>query len=300
MQWTDSIRRAIRFMEEHLLEHIGPDDVAREVNISPFYLQKGFSLMTGCSLSEYIRNRRLYQAALELLSADIKVIDAALKYGYDTPESFTKAFRRFHGVSPSQLQGDSRMIKPFLPLRISIELKGGSSMDYTVEKMDSFRLIGFEREFSFESSYQEIPLFWSEIFEKYEKPILAGKQPETAIERAMCENMVGEFGLCVDDLPDTGNFRYFIAGVYRGGEVPEGMSVYEIPEAHWAKFRCIGPMPGSLQSVNTQIFKEWLPENNEYEIALQLNIEWYSAEGKTTDADYESAVWIPVKKRVQI
>ena len=86
-----------------------------------------------------------------------------------------------------------------------------------------------------------------------------------------------------------------IAGIYTGGEIPEGMSVYELPEMEWACFRCVGAMPGALQSVNTRIFKEWLPGNSEYEVARYVNVEWYSR-GDMTSNDYESSIWLPVKK----
>ena len=100
MEWLTSIRTAIDYMEEHLEDNISAQDVADRVYLSPFFLQRGFSLMTGYGIGEYIRNRRLYQAALDLKETEDKVIDIALRYCYETPESFTKAFSRFHGVTP--------------------------------------------------------------------------------------------------------------------------------------------------------------------------------------------------------
>ena len=108
--------------------------------------------------------------------------------------------------------------------------------------------------------------------------------------------MVGEFGVCVEDEADMEHFRYYIAGVYQGGQVPEGMKVFEIPASEWAKFKCTGPMPKALQAVNTHIFNEWLPGNQEFEMAFHLNIEWYSGTD-TGDSEYESAIWIPVRRR---
>lgn len=96
MEWLTSIRTAIDYMEQHLEEDISAQDVADHVYLSPFFLQRGFSLMTGYGIGEYLRNRRLYQAAIDLLESDNKVIDIAFRYCYDTPESFTKAFTRFH------------------------------------------------------------------------------------------------------------------------------------------------------------------------------------------------------------
>lgn len=117
MEWTESLKRSINFMENHLLEDISPDDVAAEVHISSFYLQKGFSIMTGYSIGEYIRYRRLYLAALDVIAGSAKVIDLAYRYGYDTPESFTKAFSRFHGVSPAQMKRTSNKIHTFFAFK---------------------------------------------------------------------------------------------------------------------------------------------------------------------------------------
>lgn len=295
MEWLESIRKSIDYMEEHLLTLEGAEEIADAVHMSSFYLQKGFKLMTGYSLAEYIRNRRLYLAALDAVANGGKVIDLAYKYGYDTPESFTKAFTRFHGLTPTQIRGNTSGIKVFLPLKITIKIQGGNDMNYTVEKMSGFKVIGFEKEFTNEESYQEIPRFWDEMFKEKIMPLYC-KKPENETEEIMCSSRVGMYGICIDDV-GGGRFRYLIAGEYTGGKVPEGMTVYEFPDMEWAKFPCIGPMPGALQAVNTKIFNEWLPGNAEYEIAMGANVEWYSADGRTSDSDYESAIWIPVKRK---
>jgi AraC family transcriptional regulator len=291
MEWIESLKSAINYMEKHLLENISADEVSDAVYMSTFYFQKGFKIMTGYSIGEYIRYRRLYMAALDIISSNEKVIDLAYKYGYDTPESFTKAFSRFHGVSPKQMKGDAKKIKTFLPLRINVSVKGGNDMDYVIEKMEAMKVIGYERKFSYETSYQEIPKFWNEFNDN----CMNGKNNEE-VQKVIEECMMGEFGICIEDNSKQKEFLYMIAGAYNGRVVPEGMKVFEIPALEWAKFKCIGPLPGSLQSVNTQIFKEWLPGNPDYEIATGMNIEWYSKED-CSSFDYESEVWIPVKKK---
>ena len=172
-------------------------------------------------------------------------------------------------------------------------------MDYVIEKRESMKLIGFERIFSFESSYQEIPKFWDEFCERYctrhDTPDAISDPAEEEIRQTIAECIVGEFGVCVEDLTDGEHFRYYIAGAYQGGKIPEGMTVFEIPASEWAKFKCTGVMPAALQTVNTRIFKEWLPGNQEFEMAFHLNIEWYS-NGDTDSDTYESAIWIPVKR----
>lgn len=295
MDWLQVMETAIDYLENHLLERDLLKKVAKEVYVSPLYLQKGFELMTGYTMGRYVRGRRLYLAALELVSKEEKVIDIALKYGYETPESFTKAFSRFHGATPTEVRQDTRRIKAFLPLKIKITMQGGDNMNYSIESMEGFQVVGFQKEFSYDTSYQEIPRFWDEIAEKYLMPLMSGKQPETPEEKAVCDYNIGELGVCMDDCEENGVFRYLIAGFYRGGTVPEGMVLVQFPQMNWAKFPCHGPLPGALQAVNTKVFQEWLPGNREYEIAMGANIEWY-ASGDCSADDYEAAIWLPVSE----
>ena len=296
MEWLTSIRTAIDYMEEHLTDDISAQDVADRVYLSPFFLQKGFSLMTGYGIGEYIRNRRLYQAARDLKETDDKVIDIAFRYGYETPESFTKAFSRFHGATPSQVRGGAA-ISTFLPLMIKLSIQGGNQMDYKITPMFPFKVIGFQKVFDNETAYTEIPKFWDEICEKYAYNVYAGNAPANPYEQALVDNCIGEYGVCIDDI-GGGKFRYLIAGKYTGGAVPDGMVVYEFPRNEWAVFDCIGPNPQTLQSVNTRIFSEWLPGNPDYELSGNATVEWYDCvNGEMTDPDYHSAIWVPVKRK---
>lgn len=297
MDWIKAIDKTLEYIELHLFEEILIDDIAKQVYVSPFYLQKGFSLLTGYSIGEYIKNRRLYCIALELTRKRIKVIDAAYQCFYETPESFTKAFTRFHGTTPTGVIQDPSKIQPFLPLHITIEIKGGNRMDYQIEKMESFQVVGFSKRFHISTSYQEIPIFWEEITQKYAEKMKTKSFTEfTALEDFLAKNKVGELGICFDNEED-GYFTYMIAGFYIGGDVPECLETAVIPEASWAKFTCTGPLPGALQAVNTRIFKEWLPGNPDFDIAASISVEWYSSNGDTMDADYQSAVWIPVNRK---
>ena len=296
MEWLTSIRKAIDYMEDHLQADISAQDVAKEVFLSPYFLQKGFSLMTGYGIGEYLRNRRMYEAARDLQKTDEKVIDIAYRYAYDTPESFTKAFTRFHGATPSQVRSGQMPVKVFLPLKININIQGGNQMDVKITTMLPFKVIGFQKIFEGETAYEEIPKYWDEICEKYANNVYAGNAPANPCEQAIIDNCIGEYGICIDDIGE-GKFRYLIAGKYTGGEVPEGMVLYEFPKSDWAIFNCIGALPEALQSVNTQIFKEWLPGNPEYELDGNANVEWYDCTGEQSDPDYHSAIWIPVRKK---
>ena len=296
MELLTSIRTTIDYMEEHLTDDISAQDVADRVHLSPFFLQRGFSLMTGCGIGEYIRNRRLYQAARDLKETEDKVIEIALRYCYETPESFTKAFSRFHGATPSQVR-DGDAGKVFLPLTIKLSVQGGSQMAVKIAPMFPFKVIGFQKIFDNETAYAEIPKFWNETCEKYANRVYAGNEPSNPYEQALVDNCIGEYGVCIDDI-GGGKFRYLIAGKYTGGAVPDGMVVYEFPRNEWAVFDCIGPNPQTLQSVNTRIFSEWLPGNPDYELSGNATVEWYDCvNGEMTDPDYHSAIWVPVKRK---
>ena len=164
MEWMKAISEAVDYIESHISDEITADDVANSVCISTFYFQKGFSMLCGYTIMEYIRNRRLALAGVALADSEAKVIDVAMQYGYDSPDSFTKAFTRFHGITPSQVGKDKTMIKSFAPLKLTISLKGGYLMDYRITKKDSFTVLGSAKEFSYEQAKQEIPAFWQEHY----------------------------------------------------------------------------------------------------------------------------------------
>ena len=169
-------------------------------------------------------------------------------------------------------------------------------MDCRITKKTGLKLIGFQKVFSMENSYREIPKFWDEIFETYMKGVFAGKPPANACERAVLDNRIGEYAVCIDDV-GGGSFRYLIAGGYAGGEVPAGMELYGFPAGDWAVFDCVGPLPDALQSVNMRIFKEWLPGNAEYELAGNATMEWYDCACDKNAPDCRSAIWLPVKRK---
>ncbi len=286
MDWTEAIGKAITFIEEHIMEDLSVGEIAKQVCISPFYFQKGFSLLCGFTVSEYIRKRRLALAGAELVSTDVKVIDAALKYGYDSPDSFTKAFTRFHGITPGMVRKEGATLRAFAPLKINLTLKGGYLMDYKIMQKDSFTVVGALKMFQYQNAHEEVPVFWKEHF---------------ASENG--KNICGMYGINHDEAMAGDVFEYMIADNYDPTkEVPEGFVTKVIPAYTWAVFPCKGAMPDTLQATNTKIFSEWLPACREYEIAAGYCIELYDDaekyENGINDENYYSELWIPVKKKV--
>lgn len=285
MEWTEAISRAVEYIETHITEEITVDDIAKEVYISPFYFQKGFSLLCGYTISEYIRNRRLSLAGNELATSEKKVIDVALKYGYDSPDSFAKAFTRFHGVTPSMVQKNEEILKTFAPLKIKLSMEGGYIMDYKIVKKEEFMVLANAKTFSYENAKEKVPEFWQEHY-------AAGKG----------QYVCGMFGINIDEQMGQDTFEYLIADTYNPmADVPEGLIVKKIPAFTWAVFPCRGAMPDALQDVNTKIFSEWLPALKDYEFAAGYCVEMYDDASKypkgTQDEDYYCEIWIPVKKK---
>lgn len=284
MEWMKVIGDSIQYIEDHITEDISLNDIAEYVNISTFYFQKGFAMLCGFTVTEYIRNRRLALAGNEIAVTDEKIIDIAMKYCYDSPDSFTKAFTRFHGVTPTAVRKNNIVLKSFAPLKIKISLEGGYLMDYKIEKKEAFTVIANTKTFSYEDAKESIPQFWHEHFK-------SGKG----------KNVYGVFGINIDKEMKQESFEYLIADPYKGQEVPEGFIKKTIPAFDWAIFPCVGAMPNALQDVNTKIFTEWLPALKEYEFAAGYCVEYYDDPTKypkgTQDEKYYCEIWIPVKKK---
>ena len=148
MDWITGLQRAIDYMEEHLTEKISYDAVAAQSFSSSYHFQRVFAILCGFTVGEYIRTRRLSLAGTELISGDEKVIDIALKYGYDNPDSFAKAFQRFHGILPSQVRNRQHPLKSFSRLVLKISLEGGSIMNYRIENKPEMVFVGYKRRFT--------------------------------------------------------------------------------------------------------------------------------------------------------
>ena len=285
MEWIESMREAILYIEDNILEDLSIEEIACRVNISPFYFQKGFGMLCGYSLSEYIKRRRLSLAGSEVSSTDGKIIDIAMKYGYDSPDSFTKAFTRFHGVTPSAVRKEGAMIKSFVALRIKFSLEGGYVMDYKIVEKDEFKVIGASKKFKYESALMEVPSFWNEH-----------------ISQGKLKDICGMYGINIDEEMGGNEFEYLIAEDYsKEKDGMEGYIVKTIPKYTWAIFPCYGPSPQAIQEINKKIFSEWLPNEREYTISAGYNIEMYSDpsnyEKGILDKNYYSEIWIPVKKK---
>ncbi|RDI45580.1 AraC family transcriptional regulator [Falsibacillus pallidus] len=283
MGWVESLQVAIDFMEENLLEDISIEEISKATNSSPFHFQRTFSILTETSVGEYLRRRRLTLAAQDLCTSDIKIIDAAYKYGYDTPEAFAKAFRRQHGITPSEARKFMGKLNSYNRLVIQVNLKGAEPMQYTIVEKEAFRITGLSRRFSLLNGENEkgISLLWQEV-----------NGDGTSEELAMLNNGIvkGLLGVCVASSEEN-EMDYWVA-VARDGEVPGKFDSYEVPALKWAVFAVNGAMPHAIQNKWKEIFTEWFPSSG-YQHAAGPELEVYP-DGDPYSADYYSEIWIPV------
>ena len=147
MDWIIGMQNAIDYIENNLTETIDYEIVAAQSFSSCYHFQRVFSILCGFTIGEYIRNRRLSLAGTELAASDAKVMDVALKYGYESPDSFAKAFQKFHGMLPSQARNNGSNLKSFSRLVLKFSLEGGTVMNYRIEEKNEMILTGYKRHF---------------------------------------------------------------------------------------------------------------------------------------------------------
>lgn len=180
MDWVKGVQRAIDYMETHLMEEMKLEDIAAKSYSSPYHFQRVFSILCGYTMGEYIRNRRLTLAGRELQETSEKVIDIALKYGYDSPDSFARAFARFHGITPSEARRKGAALQAFSPLSVKIILEGGEKMKYRLEDKEAMTFIGHGyvcgKAADLEGKIKGTTLHW--LGSRREQELLKGIRPE--------------------------------------------------------------------------------------------------------------------------
>ncbi|MFJ6207511.1 effector binding domain-containing protein [Lysinibacillus sp. NPDC092081] len=287
MSWIESIQKAINYIEEHLLDDITMEQIAREVNSSVFHFQRTFSILTDMSIADYIRRRRLTLAAQELINTEKKVIDLAYKYGYDSPEAFTKAFRKQHNLTPSEARKKQGQLQSYNRLVIQVSLKGAEPMKYKIVEKEKFQVVGVKRTYNCQNgeNLQDIPHFWNEM---------NSKNFDHQLIQLNNGSIKGTLGVCVPntDQGQNGFIDYWIATDHVG-EVGENLLALEIPASKWVVFEVHGPMPDAMQNTWKQIYSEWFP-SNPYKPAGTAELEVYPDEDAYSPDSY-SEIWIPIQ-----
>lgn len=283
MEWLDRLNDSLNYIEDNLKSEIEYEMAAKIACCSTYHFQRMFSYIAGVPLSEYIRNRRLTMAALDLQNGD-KVIDVALRYGYESPTSFNRAFQKVHGVSPSAAQKEGTALKAFPRISFKITIKGDTEMEYRIVNKEAFRVVGVQIPLSndIEKNFQEVPKFWQQVAQNgtlSQIVPLMNAEPMGVLGITACGN-------------ENESWRYYVA-VSTDRETPDGMVEYMVPEFTWAVFPGQGTMPTSIQETEKRAVTEWLPTSG-YEYADGPDIEVY-INADPANAKFE--VWLPISKK---
>lgn len=292
MDWLDRMNGALNFIEEHLTDDIDFDEVARIACCSVYHFQRLFSFITDIPMSEYIRRRRLTLAAFELQESNVKVIDLAVKYGYDSPISFTRAFQNQHGVAPSLARGKGVQLKAYPRISFQITIKGDVAMDYRIIEKEAFKVFGLEGIFNTENgeNLKAIPKFWLQSMEdgSFDKLV-----------KTAGPNNVN--GLCpvnaICDYRTTGgsSFPYMLFAYLTDKSNTDGYTVVDVPASTWAVFKTREhteeETSGVIQDLFRRVYTDWLPTAN-YEKVHGYELELYFDNPETGKCYCEA--WIRV------
>ncbi|WP_042148855.1 AraC family transcriptional regulator [Paucisalibacillus sp. EB02] len=277
---------SIDYIESNLDGELDIEEIAKIAFMSKFHFQRMFSMLTGYTVSEYIRNRRITKAAQELVNSNRKIIDIALKYGYESPEAFTKAFRNIHGVTPSTAKKNSHSLKAYPKLSFQIHIKGDVEMDYKIVEKETFSVVGKSIRTTTVGgeNNRKIASFWKE-----------SNSNGFAEELAKNCGSLGLLGICMEFDQKLEKLTYLIAAEKNLEQVPDGWEEREIPAATWAVFPVRGAMPDAMPRIWQRIFSEWFPATG-YEHAGGPEMEVYLSDDDPTSENYYSEIWIPIKK----
>lgn len=282
-------------MEEHIFDNISYAEVAKSVHMSSYNFHRTFSFIVGMTANEYMRKRRLTLAAKELQTTDISVTDAAYKYGYETPESFSKAFSRFHGSTPKQAKQKGTKLHLFNPLLIKIIVEGGSIMDYRIEHKEGQEFIAlvkaFPNEIINDDNNHSIPDFWAECYEKdLIEPMKLLRVKGKRDLYGLCspvkdgdDHFSYGIGIMLDENTETSKLEHFLKN---------GYLIWKTEPADYAVFKCFGSDGDCLAETWSKFFKEFIPQTG-YTQTDDTDYEVYFENG---ESGLFCELWIPVKQ----
>lgn len=289
MDWINRMNNAVNFIESNLLEKIDSKMIAKEADTTAFHFQRMFHMLSGFTLGEYIRRRRLTLAAQEIASSDINIIDVALKYGYESHSSFTKAFTKLHGFAPVIARESGVKIKAYPPISFHLSIKGDSNMDYKIKEVKQLRLVGKIIKISTEGEehWKTVPALWDKC-----------RENGTIDEIRKLADLSGYFkGKMLSAImkysENEESFDYMIGVESKIKSVPDGMEEKIINPQSYAVFEDTGPLLETMHKLHKRIYSEWVPatkyiyaESPEFELAYPISPD--------DNTQHHCEVWKPV------
>ena len=290
MDSLKSMNEALNYIEENLSNDIEYSEVAKIALCSEYHFQRMFSFLAGVTLSEYIRRRRLTHAALELINSSIKIIDVAVKYGYSSADSFTRAFQSLHGITPSEARNKGQLLKAYPRMTFQLTIKGGIEMNYRIEEKAAFSIVGIKKRVPiiFNGVNPEITAMWKSL----DHETISNLKELSNVEPLGLLSASTNFS--DGRMEEKGELDHYI-GVATTRECPVNFAGLEVPHSTWAVFEAVGPFPDTLQDVWGRIYSEWFPSST-YELAEGPEILWNESKD-ITSPKFKSEIWIPVSNK---
>lgn len=287
MDWIQRINSIVTYIEDNLDGEISNERIAQLAGCSIYNFQRMFSYIANRPLADYIRSRRLTKAALELLSGSDRILDVALKYGYESHDAFTRAFQRFHGVLPSKLRTETVKLKSCPPITFHFTIQGGTEMNYQLEQWPAFTVTGWKHPVKSDEAFQVVPALWDKAQQDGTIGSLIGlwKLADNRPSGLLGLAVGGNWGSA--ELVDyyMGVTTYVDAPDSKRIDTPVNMTSVEVPAATWIIVEAEGSLPDSVQNVYKEFYGQWLP-NSGYQLADVPVIECYFPE--------HQEVWIAV------
>jgi len=284
------INNAIEYIEDNLGSNISIDEIAKVAFTSRYHFQRMFHALTGVTLTEYIRNRRLTLAGEELSSKDVKIIDVAAKYGYESPDAFTKAFRRLHGSTPSTIKNGNARLKSFPKLSFQISIKGECEINYRIVKQDEFKFFGvdFLTTLIDNALYKEIPEFCDKIWED---------GTHLKINEFLGYSKMNMLYGIHYDFKEDGSRRYMMGWKVPDKDIPNEYKIVNIPSCTWAVFDDRGDNLNTLGIADLWrlIYSEWFPSSGFEQIEGPCIEKYFWNDDQYIN--YSCELWIPVKRK---
>ena len=282
MEWIKQLNKVLEYIEENLDGEISYERAAQIACCSTYHFQRMFSYIAGIPVSEYIRRRRMTAAAFDLQSDNYKISEIALKYGYNSPTSFNRAFQSIHDTAPSSVRKKEKFLTTYPRLHLRISVTGNEEMKYRIEEKKAFRIIGIKvpLETDIDKNFKTVPEFW----QKFRNSDMLEKT-----SALMNQEPYGMLGITAFNGP---NDLYYYIGAASDKPVPADMYEYDIPAKTWAVFQCTGAVPEAFQKLYHRFYSEWLPVSD-YIYSNGPDIEVYN-EGDPSHSDYQCELWMAV------
>lgn len=282
------LNAAMRYIEENLAGTIDFGRMAMIAGCSEYHFRRMFSFLSGMSLGEYIRRRRLSIAVTMLRTSEVKVVDIALELGYESPDAFSRAFLSVHGITPSQARRGDMPLKSFSPMTFQLRIQGGSEMDIRIVEKEAFSIIGIKKRITlvYNGVNRGMDSMWASLTmdDILELKRLSDAEPKGIILAS------ANFS---DDRAEGSELDQYI-GVATTLKEAGKWTMLPVKASTWAVFTAIGEFPSALQEVWGKIYAEWFPGSG-YEVKEGPEILWNESPD-TSKKDYRSEIWIPIKK----